>query len=122
MTFIEVLIAMCIVVPVILILVSANVSLMRMADDAKETMIALQDANSAIEQIRNVSESGLSTVTATYSNGSTISGYSNLTNELVTVIYPSASDDPLDIMVTVTWQNRWGRNRTKSLNTKVTER
>lgn len=122
LTFIEVLIAMSIVVPVILILISADVSLMRNAEDAKETMIALQDLNSVIAQIRNLSETSLGTVTSTHSSGSTVSGYSNLTSETLTITYPSASDDPLDITVTVTWQNRWGRTRTKSMSVKVTQR
>lgn len=120
-TLIELMIALAIVLPVLLGSVGLNVYVFRAAETSRRGIVALQDAHTMIERIRNTSENGLSQVTSTYPSGSTVSGFSNLPSEQVTVTYPNANADPLAITVTVTWADRQG-TMTRTLATQVTRR
>lgn len=121
-TFIELLICIAIIIPVLLGAIGIDVYMMRAGQASRGVMTALQDANTVIERIRNVaSNQGLNQVTATYPTGQAVAGFAGLTNEQVVVTYPSATADPLAITVTVTWQDA-GRNMTRALSTQVTRR
>lgn len=122
-TFIELLVCIAIIIPVLLGVFGVNIYLCRAGEMSRQVMTALQDANTVIERIRNVaSNQGLTVVTATYPTGQAVAGFTSLTNEQVVVTYPNAVADPLAITVTVTWLDTAGRNMTRALSTQVTRR
>lgn len=120
-TLIELIIALSVIVPVLLGSIGLNVYVFRMTETSRRAMVAVQDAHTVIERIRNVSKTSLVQVVSTYPSGQTVSGFSNLPSEQVTVTYPNASADPLAITVTVNWTDRQG-TMTRSLATQVTHR
>lgn len=122
-TLIEVLMALLVVIPVILGTIGVNIYTYRTSETSRNTMTAVQDANTVVERIRNVaSGQGLNQVVATYPSGQAVSGFANLTNEQVVVTYPSSTADPLAITITVTWQDPQGRAMSRALVTQVTRR
>lgn len=122
-TFIELLICIAIIIPVLLGVIGVDIYMTRAGDTSRQVINALQDANTVIERIRNTaSNQGLTAVTAAYPSGQAVAGFATLTNEQVVVTYPSATADPLTITVTVTWQNSEGRNMSRALATQVTRR
>ncbi len=120
-TLIELIISLAIIVPVLLGAIGLNVYVFRMNETSRRAVVALQDAHTVIERIRNLSETSLAQVTSTYPSGQTVSGFSNLPSEQVTVTYPNASTDPLVITVTASWVDRQGAMN-RSLATQVTHR
>ncbi len=120
-TFIEILFAVAIVIPVLLGIIGVTVYSLRVTDSARMITTAVQDAHTVIERIRNISGNGLSQVTATYPSGQAVAGFNNLTAEQIVVTYPNAAADPLAVTVTVTWSDQ-NRNMSRSLWTQVTRR
>ena len=120
-TLIELLFAVAIILPVLLGAVGLNVYVFRAAETSRRAMIAVQDAHTVIERIRNTSETSLAQVTTNYPNSQAVSGFSNLPSEQVVVSYPNASADPLVITVTVNWTDRQG-TMSRLLTTQVTHR
>ncbi|HNV86069.1 MAG TPA: prepilin-type N-terminal cleavage/methylation domain-containing protein [Candidatus Omnitrophota bacterium] len=120
-TLVEILIALAITVPVLFGIIVSILHMYRANEVSHEVITALQDAHAVIEQIRNVSRSGLSAVTAQFPNGGAVAGFNNLTNEQVVVTYPNATADPLAVTVTTTWTNR-NRAVSRALRTRVTQR
>src|SRR3989338_8574101 len=105
-TLIELMIALCIVLPVLLGAIGLNVYIFRLAETSRRSTVAIQDAHTVIEQIRNTSKTNLAQVVTNYPNGQAAAGFNNLPSEQVIVTYPNASADPLAITVTVNWSDR----------------
>ncbi len=120
-TFIEILFSLAVIIPVLLGIIGITTYSLRIADTARTTTTAVQDAHTVIERIRNTSTNGLNQVVATYPTGQAVAGFNNLTNEQIVVTYPNAAADPLAITVTVTWSDQ-NRNMSRSLWTQVTRR
>ena len=120
-SLIEVMIAFAIFIPVFLAVILVNIHTIRSTSSSQMVVTALQDAHTVIERIRNVSDQGVPQVVVSFPNGAAIPGFQNLVGEQVVVTYPNANSDPLDITVTVTWQDR-ARAMTRSLRTQVTDR
>lgn len=120
-TYLELIIAIVILVPVILGLIQATAYSNKMSELARSVTTAIADASSVMENIRNTARSGLGSVTGAYPSGSAVAGYSNLTSEQIVVTYPSATADPLDITITVTWE-QGGRSMTRIVKSKVTQK
>ena len=123
-TLIELMITMVVVVLVIVGFMGANFAIQRSSEAAYSRTVALQDANRVIEAMRNLAASGTfpTNVTGTYSDGGTVSGFSNLTSETVTVSYANSSANPLDATVTVSWSENGVRTVSTSLRTYITQR
>lgn len=120
-TYLELVIAMVILVPVILGLIQATAYSNKMSSLARSVTVAIADASSVMENIRNTARNGLGSVTAAYPNGNPVAGYANLTNEQIVVTYPNPIADPLDITITVTWEQE-ERFMTRVLRSKVTQK
>ena len=120
-TLVELIIDTAIILPVLLSAIGLNFYVFRNSETSRQTMIAIQDAHTVIERIRNRSETSLASVTGNYPNNQTVSGFSNLPSEQITVSYVNTSADPLDVSVTASWSNR-GRTMSRTLNTQVTKR
>lgn len=120
-SLIEVMIAFAIFIPVFLAVILVNIYTIRSTSSSQMVVTALQDAHTVIERIRNVSDQGLPQVVVSFPNGAAVPGFVNLVGEQVVVSYPNGNTDPLDITVSVNWQDR-GRVMTRTLRTQVTDR
>ncbi len=120
-TLIELMIALAIIVPVLLGAIGLNVYVFRISERSRRVVVALEDAHTVIERIRNTSETSLAQVATTYPSGQAVAGFNNLPSEQVTVTYPNAAADPLVMTVTVNWSDRQG-TMTRALATQVTHR
>ncbi len=124
-TLLEVMITMAVVVMVMGGFIGTNIAIRRASESAFERGVALQDANQVIEMMRNTAATGTfpTNVTAVYTNGGQISGFSNMTSETVTVSYVNAASNPLDATVTVAWkENGTTRNVNTILRSYITQR
>ena len=123
-TLVEALITILVVGLALLASLVATTAIQRTSESAHERAVAIQDANRAIEQMRNTAKNGSfpSVVTAAYPENTAVAGFTNLTSEGVNVTYVSATADPLDATVTVTWTDNTNRSATASLRTLITQR
>lgn len=74
--------------------------------------------------MRNTASSGTfpANVVAAYPNNATVSGYTSLSSESVRVAYASTTADPLDVTVTVSYNENGRRAMTQTLRTYITKR
>ena len=123
-SLIEVLFASAIILLLVAGFLGSATTLQFANEAAYQRSIALEDASRVIEQIRSTAASGTfpANVTAVYSNGGTVSGYSTLTNESVVVSYANAAANPLDVTVTVSYSENGTRSMTAALRTYITQR
>ncbi len=123
-TLVELMITAFVVVTIIVGFLGSATALQAANQAAFERSIALQDANQVIELLRNTAATGTfpGNVTAAYPNNSTVSGFTSLTNESVRVTYTSATANPLDVTVTVSYSENGTRNMSTSLRTFITQR
>ena len=121
-TFIELMITTTVVAVVVLGFLGSATALQSANKAAYERSVALQDANQVIELMRNASATGTfpACVTSTYSG--TVSGYSNLSGEAVSVAYANASANPLDATVTVSYNENSTRATSVAIRTYITQR
>jgi prepilin-type N-terminal cleavage/methylation domain-containing protein len=124
-TLIEIMITMVVVVVVVLGFLTSSTAIQTQGRAAFERSMALQDANRVIEQMRNAAASGTfpGNVTGTFSGS--VSGFGSLptgSNETITVSYASATADPLDATITVSYLENGRRAQTASLRTYITQR
>lgn len=123
-TLIELMIALVVVSVVIVGFVGANIMAQRNNEEMHERTIAIQDANRAIEQMRNVSRTGTfpGNVVTAYPDNSTLTEFDNLKDEVLTVSYANVAANPLDVTVTATWSSYPQRNNEEVIRTYVTQR
>jgi hypothetical protein len=101
-------------------ILAAFMTYFALMEQAKNTNIAINDAQNVIEQIRNIepfSDTNLNSFVSSFNS----SVFSNLTNEQVTITH-NVSSDPFTVSVTVNWQDLGGRQRNISLSTLMTQR
>lgn len=123
-TLIEISITMFVVILALLGGMAANTALHQTGTAVYERSVAIQDTNQVIERMRNTASSGQfpANVTGAFPNNAVVTGFSNLTNELVVVNYVNASANPLDTTVTVSWLENGIRNTSMALRTLITQR
>jgi len=129
-TLIELMIALFILSLVVAGYVAANLKAQQNSEEMNERTIAIQDANHGIEQMRNATRTGTfpTNITNLWGQNSHITGYNNLTNEVITVTYGTSisnqplTSNPLDVNVTVTWKSYTGRQDTEAVQTYITQR
>ncbi|MFH0984984.1 MAG: hypothetical protein V1882_05550 [Candidatus Omnitrophota bacterium] len=123
-TFAELMIALVVTTLVVGGYVGANLKAQQNSEAMHERTLAIQDANQVIEQMRNTSRTGTfpNNVVAAYPNDGTLTGFSGLTDEEVTISYASATANPLDTTITVTWTSYAGRSETETVRTYITQR
>ncbi len=104
--------------------IGANIRAQQNGEEMHERTIAIQDANRAIEQMRDASKTGTvpGNVTALYPNNGNVAGFDNLTNEQVNVTYANATTNPLDATITVTWSSYTRRQISEAVETYITQR
>ncbi|HNX68217.1 MAG TPA: prepilin-type N-terminal cleavage/methylation domain-containing protein [Candidatus Omnitrophota bacterium] len=133
-TMVEMMIALFVTALIIAGYVGANIMMQRNSEDMHQRTVAIQNANQAIEQMRDVSSAKPfpASVVLAYPDGGQLTGFTSLTNEVVTVSYcrnetspcpaSATTTNPLDVTVTVAWESYTGRQRTESVRTYITQR
>ena len=121
-TFIEILIV-CLLLSTVIIgcfyVFHAGFALM---EQLKGSVIALSDAESIIENMRNIDPINAANLTAVYPHGAIVPGFNNLANETLEVEYADLSADPIKVYVIVNWEGQGGRLLTEQLVTLLTTR
>ncbi len=122
-TLIELMFAIVIVAIGLLGYIQANLAISRNTEECYQRATAFYDAQRVLENMRSVAQTGTfpSNIIAVYPDAQTVSGYSSLPQESVTVNYESASANPLDVTITVSWNSN-NRPLTKSIRTLLTQR
>lgn len=123
-TFIELMVTSVVAFVVILGFVGAATAIQNASTAAFERTKALQDAHQVIETMRNTASSGTfpANVTTAYPANGTVSGYSSVTNEVITVTYVNVLANPLDTTVTVTYKQNGTLDTSVALRTLMTQR
>lgn len=124
LTLVEVAVTMMVVVLMLSGYLATNVVIQRAQQGAFERAVALQDAHQVIEDMRNKATQGQfpGNITGTYPDGGTVSGFSDLTSQQVTVSYADPTANPLDVTVSVSWLENGVRQVQTDLRTLVTPR
>lgn len=91
-------------------------------EQLKGSVIALNDAESIIENMRNIDPVNAANLIAVYPNGAIVPGFNNLVNETVKVEYADLSADPIKVYVIVSWEGQGKRLLTEQLVTLLTKR
>lgn len=123
-TLVEIMITAVVVAVVVLGFLNSAMGVQTSSQAAYERSVAIQDAHQVIEAMRNLAASGTfpTNVTTTYSNGGTVSGFTNLPSETITVAYASATANPLDATVTVSYLENSRRSVSAQVRTYITQR
>lgn len=123
-TIIEIMVALLITTLVIVGYVGTNIYAQKNSEEMHERTLAIQDANWAIEEMRNVSRTGTfpGNVIANFPDDATIPGFSSLNSEVVVASYENTSANPLNVTITVTWLSYGGRQQSTTLRTYITQR
>ena len=123
-TLVEVVITVGVVAFALVSYLGTNYAIEKAAEAAYQKSVAVQDAQQVIESMRSLAISGTfpGNVTGTYPDNSNITSYTNLTNESINVSYVSASANPLDTTVAVSYKQNGTRTITNSIRTLITQR
>lgn len=122
-TFVEVLFAAALLVIAILSMMTANTYVRQANEASAERLIAFLDAQNILEQMRTTA----STIEPQNFPTNVVSRYqrfqfTNLPAEQLTVTYADPTADPLDALLTVTWQSRGIRGASIQLRSLITTR
>lgn len=127
-TLIELMLAAAVVIIALLGIMSANLVTERHSEAAFERTLAMQDANRAVEELRDAANTGSSQNFQTDVQNAvttvlpTIVSLPASHNEQIAVSYVDVNADPLDVTVTVTWNEQGLRATSVSLRTLITKR
>ncbi|MCM8773619.1 MAG: prepilin-type N-terminal cleavage/methylation domain-containing protein [Candidatus Omnitrophica bacterium] len=126
-TLVEILIAITIIIFAAVAIIQFYLVCLSLSEINKEETIAMADLTNMMEAIKCTP---FSNIIVDFPNGvsdgpigkeySTIVGGYVLTDEHIVVTYVDQNSDPLEIMVSVSWNDRRGQTRTKYLVTKRT--
>lgn len=121
-TLIEIIIVLLILGGVIAGFLSVNTASFSLLEQISSSVIAVNDARSVIENMRNIDPFNAANLTSIYPDGATVAGFSNLVQETIRVNYLNTGVDPILVTVTVSWQGKANRTFTEQLTTLLTAR
>ncbi len=115
---------MSVMVVAVLAMVGLFITYSSLIETSRNTAIAASDAQAVLETLRNTEPFTAAGITASYPPGVNLAGifnFNKLKDESIFITYGSLSADPLQVTVTVTWQDKT-RSRSESLTTLMTQR
>lgn len=123
-TLIEMAVTIGVIAFTIMAVLVANSRVHSMAEASFERSVALQDANQVLERMRNTAMSGSfpANVTNAFPNNGNVAGFNSLAGERIAVTYVNPAADPLDVTVTISWQENGVRPVNTALRTLMTRR
>lgn len=133
-TLIEVVLAAAIFAVAVLGVFGAFLGASALTEGSRNLTQAVEDARTVMDRMRSDLQSSTDVATfvanfptTTYEtwfeNQQTAeAAFTNLGDEAVDVTYGDATDDPLEVTVEITWQERGGRERSTTLQTQMTRR
>jgi len=127
-TLLECLIASVVLFVALGLAIGATQSMHNSNELAYQVVTATEDAQRAIEQMRQISTTGNfpANVTTQFPAGQPIAGFTALDGETVVPTYVNSTSNPLNITVTVTWNSvtKGGNSRviSRQLTTLLTQR
>lgn len=127
-TLIEVIITIVISALAISGMLATNTLLHKNNAAAYDRVVALQEVNRVIEQMREAATNGLfpNNLLNAFPNNSTINNLTNLKEEVITIQYATLQGggypDPMDVSVSIRWRDDHLRIMNYSLNTLMTQR
>lgn len=121
-TLIEIMIAAVVVAVVVLGFMGASTGIQMQGEAAHQRSIAIQDANRVIELMRDAAATGTFPANVTSAYSGTLSGYTSLPSESVSVAYASTSANPLDVTVTVSYLENSRRTTSAAVRSYITQR
>lgn len=121
-TFIELMIGITIIGIALLSLLMGYMACLNINEITRNIIIASEDCRRVIEEMKSLSVSSVSDITGrNWTSWAASNGCNSLSSELVTVAYVDSNDNPLDVTVTVSWQQK-GRAQNLSMGTLISER
>ena len=123
-TLIEVMMTVFVASISLISILGTNLVLQQANQVTFERVTAVQDAQQAIEQMRDAATYGKfpDNVETSLPAGSDLPGFSNLTDESVTVSYNSLADELVDVTVVVNWTDNQTRPMSYTMKTLLTQR
>lgn len=123
-TMLELMVAIGVLLVATLSAFGSQLASMNLVTISRETDTAVTDAQACMESILTLQADQIPLASSPYADGQEISGYSNLSNEILIATYPgfpTGSDDsadvpdPLEIVLTLSWDDHRGRPRSLTL-------
>ena len=105
-TLVELMVAVAVLASAVVSLVGAYIVFFSLSETSRTRQVAMADAQSVFERVRNVDPFTNANVLAQFPNGQAVPGYANLTGEQVVVTYPDAAAVPLEVRIQVNWTAR----------------
>ncbi len=121
-TLVEIMVVLLLLGGIIAGFLSVNGVSLTLLEQLSNSVVAVNDARSVLENMRNIDPFDVANLTSMYPDGGTVAGFSNLNQETIRVDYLSAAADPIQVTVTVTWQGRGNRTFTEQITTLLTAR
>ena len=125
-TLVELMLAVAILVGVLAASAQALVSYYAAMQLQHQRNVATQECRSVLSQMRNVRDTSSPNsfpgiITDAWPDGAAVSGQSALPHEQLVVAYTDASGNPLEVVVTCTWQDRSGHPASVRISTRLTD-
>ncbi|MBI4845594.1 MAG: prepilin-type N-terminal cleavage/methylation domain-containing protein [Candidatus Omnitrophica bacterium] len=121
-TFVEVMVVLLILAGIIAGFSSLSGANFTLLEQVANSNIAINDARSVLENMRNIDPFTAANLTAQYPDGAAVAGFNNLEQETVRVNYVDLTADPIQVTITVSWEGKGGAALTEEVTTLLTAR
>jgi Tfp pilus assembly protein PilV len=127
LTLIEAMITVAVIVVAFLGILGTNIFIQQTTEGFFERTLAIQDANQVIERMRSAAnEAGVefqaSVQTAATNAAESVSSLPDSHDEVITVTYEDETANPLEVTVTVAWNERGQRATSAVVRSFITRR
>ncbi len=122
LTLVEIMVVLLLLAGIIAGFLSVNGASLTLLEQLSDSVVAVNDARSVLENMRNIDPFDAANLISLYPNGATVAGFSNLAQETIRVDYLNVASDPIQVTITVTWQGKGNRTFTEQLTTLLTDR
>ncbi len=122
LTLVEIMVVLLLLGGIIAGFLSVNGAGLALLEQLSNSVVAVNDARSVLESMRNIDPFDIANLTSIYPDGGTVAGFSNLNQETIRVDYLNVAADPIQVTITVTWLGKGNRTFTEQLTTLLTAR